>query len=281
VGLPRAAGYMYECCSQTTSRRYSQKSALQHLADSLDLSGDLRERLSEHNASPEDWEDPMVAEALHDRLGNDGTAIFLDSLQRIAEALVGLVRLDETLLSEHDGMVRYRLFHLISIAYLTGPYHQPIQQRADDLSAKLESLRKGNHGTPGLRKRLLRMSHKQVRKGLHERIKKHNGRIQMLLDRTTAITNDSSHRCKTPSTRLRVLAHTLYEVLSHYWECRCHERTHDATLVEAKLCLYRHDFNSSNLEDLEFDVMFSIRPDLSSVTSYVWQESMIQNKTIP
>ena len=139
------------------SRRYSQKSALQHLADSLDLSGDLRERLSEHNASPEDWEDPVVAEALHDRLGKDGTAIFLDSLQRIAEAL-GLVRLDEALLSEHDGMVRCRLFRLVSIAYLTSPYHQPIQRRADDLSAKLESLRKGNHGTPGLRKRLLRMA---------------------------------------------------------------------------------------------------------------------------
>src|SRR5438034_3477866 len=43
------------------------------------------------------------------------TLTFLNSLKSIAEALVGLFRLDETLLADQEDIVSRRFFHLVNI----------------------------------------------------------------------------------------------------------------------------------------------------------------------
>lgn len=98
-------------CSQSakasSSCRYLLRNALERLVNILDLPADLKDQLRTDDATLKLWESPLVTNALNERLDCEGTTIFYISLQKIAEAIVELVRLDETLSSAQNVGVSF------------------------------------------------------------------------------------------------------------------------------------------------------------------------------
>lgn len=127
-----------------------------------------------------------------------------------------------------------------------------------------------------LRNRVKFITSQQKRSKYLGRITKYNKRLQRLLEGTSQTEGaEFDLRTKSPSPKIRAMAHSLYDALSRCWTCSC-KAPHEKEIFEAKLCLNR-DPSFKNLFEFSFDILFPSRPkkDTSCTELSAWQESIV------